>query len=72
MMLWFANLLIVIGIWTLGYRWRHAFLFSIAGESVYTLVAWRTGQFELAFICGVFCILAARNWWLWRKTDAGG
>lgn len=64
-MLWFANLLIVIGLWTLGYKWRHAFLFSIAGELIYTLVSYARGDYELCTICIVFCILAFRNWWKW-------
>ena len=68
-MLWFANALIVIGLWTLGYKWRHAFLFSIAGEAIYTVVAYRTGQLELAFICFVFCVLALRNWVKWAPVD---
>lgn len=69
-MLWFANLLIVIGLWTLGHKWRHAFLFSIAGEAIYTVNSLRAGHYELAFICVVFCVLAFRNWLKWGKNAA--
>ena len=64
-MLWFANTLILFGMWTLGYRWRHAFLFSIAGEAIWAIIAYRTSQIELAAICAVFCCIAGRNWWKW-------
>jgi hypothetical protein len=66
-MLWFANALICVGLWTLGYKWRHSFLFSIAGELIYTVQSARAGQIELASICAVFCFLAFRNWLKWGK-----
>lgn len=68
-MLWLANLLILIGMWTLGNRWRHAFLFSIAGEVVWAIVAASRSQWELSFICAVFCVVAARNWVRWGKDS---
>lgn len=68
-MLWFANLLIVCGLWFIGYKWRHAFLFSIAGETVYTVVAYQTEQWELCAICFVFCLLAFRNWVKWGHAE---
>jgi hypothetical protein len=70
-MLWIANILICIGLWTIGYKWRPAFLFSIAGEVLYTVMAYQKEQWELCFICVVFCALAARNWFLWGKNVDG-
>ena len=67
-MLWIANALIVVGLWTLGYKWRHSFLFSIAGELIYTVVSYSQNQLELCFICAVFCFLAFRNWIKWGKN----
>lgn len=67
-MLWIANLLIIVGLWSIGYKWRHSFLFSIAGEALYTYVALSTKQWELGFICIVFCLLAFRNWCKWAKS----
>ncbi len=64
-MLWFANALILIGMWSLGHKWRHAFLFSVAGESIWSSVAWTRGDIELASICLVFCVVTLRNWWKW-------
>jgi len=64
-MLWFANVLILIGMWMLGYKWRPAFLFSIAGEAIWAVDAYQKNHIELAVICAVFCIVTARNWWKW-------
>ena len=69
-MLWIANILILIGLWLVGYKWRHAFLFSIAGEALYSWMSYKTGQTELCFICVVFCVLAFRNWWKWGNDDS--
>ena len=64
---WLGNILIVIGLYKLGHKWRHAFLFSIAGE-----LCWMTKSYghdwALCFICGVFCVMALRNWFLWRTV----
>lgn len=65
---WIGNVLIVIGLWKVGDKWRHAFLFSIAGEVLWTIKATMTGQYDLAIICAVFCVLASRNWWKWREV----
>ena len=69
-MLWIANILILIGLWLVGYKWRHAFLFSIAGEALYSWMSYKTGQTELCFICVVFCVLAFRNWWKWGNDES--
>lgn len=67
---WFANILIVIGIWKIGDKWRHAFLFSIAGETLWTIKAGWQGQYDLAVICFVFCVLAFRNWLAWGRGSS--
>lgn len=64
---WIANALIVIGLWKIGDRWRHAFLFSIAGEILWSVKSLLSGQYDLAFICIVFCALAFRNWIRWGR-----
>jgi hypothetical protein len=51
--------------WMLGYKWRPAFLFSIAGEAIWAVDAYQKNHIELAVICAVFCIVTARNWWKW-------
>ena len=64
---WIGNFLIVIGLWKIGDKWRHAFLFSIAGETAWTIAALNAQDYALAFICTVFNILAFRNWRKWGK-----
>ena len=69
---WIGNFFIVIGLWKIGDKWRHAFLFSIFGE-----LAWITKSltiekpdYALATICAVFCVMAFRNWVKWGKDAA--
>jgi nicotinamide riboside transporter PnuC len=64
-MLWFANAIILLGVWLLGYKYRHAFLLSIAGEVVYVFVAYHREEYEICILSAVFCVLAGRNWWKW-------
>lgn len=66
---WIANGFILIGIWLVGNKHKDAFLFSIAGESIWTVHAYRLGMYDLAVICGLFCILAFRNWLKWRSDE---
>ena len=64
---WIGNFLIVIGLWKIGDKWRHAFLFSIAGESAWIAKSLLAGQpdYALATIRSVFCIMAFMNWRKW-------
>jgi hypothetical protein len=63
---WFANALIVVGLWKMGSKWRHAFLFTFVGELLWTAKAMSCQQWDLAAICVVFSVLAIRNWKLWK------
>jgi hypothetical protein len=70
MLAWIGNLLIVVGLWKIGDKWRHAFLFSIAGELAYVARSVLLEDWALAFICVVFCAMAAINWVKWgRQTN---
>jgi hypothetical protein len=55
--------------WSLGYKWRHAFLLSIAGEAIWTVIAYQRSNYELATICLIFCLVAGRNWWKWGSGE---
>jgi hypothetical protein len=66
-MTWLANLLIVIGLWMVGSKRRSAFIFTFAGEAVWTAVSASKGMYDLAAICALFAVLAARNWWKWGR-----
>lgn len=71
-MTWIANGLIVIGMILIGSRRRSAFLFSAAGESIWTYWAASVGMYDLASICGLFVVLALVNWRRWgREVDSG-
>lgn len=62
---WLANALILFGMFRLGDKWRHAFLFSIAGEAMWSYVAYTRSEYDLMVICVVFCGMAFRNWLKW-------
>ncbi len=66
---WLGNIFIVIGIWLVGDKKRSAFIFSIIGESVWTVYALQRGMYDLAAICGVFAALAIRNWFKWGSSE---
>jgi hypothetical protein len=68
MMTWFANFLIVIGLWQVGGRRRSAFMFTFAGEAIWTVVSLYGGMYDLAAICALFSVLAARNWCKWGSA----
>jgi hypothetical protein len=67
MLAWVGNLLIVVGLWKIGDKWRHAFLFSIAGELAYVARSVMLRDWALAFICVVFCGMAFVNWIKWGR-----
>jgi hypothetical protein len=69
MLAWIGNLLIVVGLYKIGDKWRHAFLFSIAGELLYIARSVAAKDWALAFICVVFCAMAFRNWVKWGEDD---
>ena len=69
-MTWVANGLIVIGMILIGGKRRSAFLFSAAGELLWTGAAAVKGMWDLAFICGLFVVLALVNWKRWGSEQA--
>jgi len=66
---WIGNLLILIGVWNLGNRKRIAFLFAIAGESLWAANAWAAGWYDLMFISMIAVLMAGRNWIKWGKIE---
>ena len=63
---WVGNVFIVIGLYFIGEKKRWAFLFSVVGELIWCLFSLYKQQYDLAFICAVFCALALRSWIKWR------
>lgn len=66
---WVANILILIGMYLLGEHNRHAFLFSIAGEAIWGVMGALMGRWDLALICGIFCLGTFRNWLKWGADE---
>jgi hypothetical protein len=66
---WVANALILWGMYLVGRKRKACFLFSATGELIWTVCACRSGQYDLAFICGVFVVVALLNYRKWRRDD---
>ncbi len=66
---WAANLLLLLGLYLNGNRNRLCFLFTVTGEVIWTTVAALRGQWDLAFICAVFGLMAVRGWYLWGRDN---
>lgn len=67
MISWIGNLFIILGLWYIGDRKRFAFVFSIIGETIWLVYACYIHMWSMAFICGVFAVLAVRNWFKWNQ-----
>lgn len=63
---WVGNVSIVLGLWGIGNKNRKAFLFSMVGETAWIVKSILTSQWDLAFICCVFCALAIRSYIKWN------
>jgi hypothetical protein len=64
---WVGNAFIVTGLYKIADKWRHAFLFSIAGETCWMLASYARSDWALLSICGVFNIMALRSWIKWGQ-----
>jgi len=65
---WFANIFIVFGLWFIGNKKRFAFVFTFIGETIWTIYSFSIGMYDLAAVCALFAMLAARNWLKWRAV----
>lgn len=66
---WFANLLLIVCSWRIGYGDRHALLYGVAGSFLWAIRGFETGQIDLATIEIVLGLLQLRSWkMLGRKT----
>lgn len=64
----FASFLLFVGLVLLGRKRRAGFLFSIAGEVLWTAAALNRGMYDLAVVCAVFGFMAALNFRQWGKS----
>ena len=63
---WIGNILIVIGLWRIGSKKRDAFLWQAVGEVSWVVKSTYYEQWDLAFMCSVFTVLAVRCWFTHR------
>jgi hypothetical protein len=66
---WIGNVLIVVGLWKIGDKWRHAFVFSVLGELAWIARSVAARDWALASICVVFCLMAVRSWVKWGAAE---
>jgi hypothetical protein len=66
---WAGNVLLCLGIWEIGNRRRRAHLITVVGEAAWIIKSFSVGQYDLAFICCVFAVLAFRCWVKWGQPD---
>lgn len=64
---WVGNIFLVWGIWEIGNRRRFAHLLTVVGEAAWIVKSIAVGAYDLAAICTVFLVLAARCWVKWGK-----
>lgn len=70
-MTWFANVLILIGLFLNGGKHRACFVFAAVGELIWTAVSVTKSQWDLAAICVVFAIMAVINFFRWGRQTQG-
>jgi len=64
---WIGNILIVLGLWLAGNKWKYAFVFSFFGETLWTIYAIQIKLWSLAIVCAIFALIALRNVLKWIK-----
>lgn len=64
---WLFNVLILLGMWQNGKKNRLCFVLSGLGEAGWTVASASEGQWDLAFICAVFCCLCVYNYRKWGQ-----
>jgi len=67
---WLANLLLIVGFFSMSPRRRWPFLVTVAGEALWLAVGAYRCEPDIVFICAVFGLLAARNYLRWGSSDA--
>lgn len=65
---WIGNVFLLWGIWEIGNKRRFAHLLTIVGETAWIIKSIMVGQWDLAVICVIFGVLAARCWIKWGQV----
>lgn len=62
---WIGNIFLVWSIWEIGNKRRFAHLLTVVGEAAWIVKSLVLHQYDLAIICCLFLVLAARCWVKW-------
>jgi len=68
-----GTVFIILGIFLVGRKYRHALLFSIIGEGAYVireLAKWPNVDWALLSLVTILLIVAADGWRRWQKEPA--
>jgi hypothetical protein len=66
---WLANVFLIIGLFLIGRKWRHAFALTVVGEVLWCVVSWQLGRADMLSLCVIFACLAGWNWWSWQEAQ---
>lgn len=66
---WIANVAIMASWYFTGEKNRIGFILLGAGEAYYVTLGVQQGQWQLAFISLVCCLVAAYNWYKWGRKQ---
>lgn len=68
-MTWVGNAFLILGLVMTGGKRRFGWLFTVVGEVIWLVCSLAEARADMAFICLVFGVLAAVNWWRWGKQQ---
>jgi hypothetical protein len=64
---WVGNILILVALWQTGCKNKTGWLWSIAGNTVWSYYAIRLQMWDMLFVDLTALFLAVYNWQKWRK-----
>ena len=65
---WIANVFILTGIGFVAYKRRFGFILGTIGNTLWGIVGYSTGQFDLLAIEVIIVILQAFSWVKWGQS----
>jgi nicotinamide riboside transporter PnuC len=69
---WIASVILILGLWLAGRKDPSAYAFTFIGELAWAWIGLDRESYDILFLSSFFCILAARNWWLWSASNKKG
>jgi hypothetical protein len=65
---WVANVFILSGIVAIAYKRRFGFILGTIGNTLWGIVGYSTGQFDLLAIEAIIVVLQSFSWWKWGRA----